>query len=193
MTQDVWLGFYGGEPLLSWPLVEKTVAYALKKFKNKFRFTLTTNGSLLNKEHILFFKKHHFDLVLSYDGLAQQSRDAGSVAAVEAALENLRRIYPAGYVVNSVFTPRTAPLLAVSMEKMLERGHSPLAVCHRTSASPGKKKTWRSWKRSSSRLAAMAKKHRQKTGRMPLENFAVDGTQGHFRLLGRPRPAGAAS
>ena len=86
LAREVWLGFYGGEPLLSWPLVKKTVAFAEKNFKNKFRFTLTTNGSLLKKEHILFFKKHRFDLLLSYDGLVQKNRDARSLPAVEAAL-----------------------------------------------------------------------------------------------------------
>ncbi len=123
LAGEVWLGFYGGEPLLNWPLVTKTVAYAEKNFRDTFRFTITSNGSLLKTEHILFMKKHRFELLLSCDGLAQKNRDAGSVAAVEAALENLRRIYPAGYAVNSVFTPRTVPLLAASMKEMLRRGH----------------------------------------------------------------------
>ena len=126
LAKEVWLGFYGGEPLLSWPLIEKTVAYAEKKSKNKFRFTLTTNGSLLKKEHILFFKKNRFKLVLSYDGLAQKNRDAGSVAAVEKALADLRALYPDGYAVNSVFTPQTVPLLAASMAEMLKQGHERL-------------------------------------------------------------------
>jgi len=189
LAGEVWLGFYGGEPLLSWPLVIKTVAYAEKNFRDKFRFTLTSNGSLVKKEHILFFKKHHFDLVLSYDGLAQKNRDAGSVAAVEAALENLQRIYPAGYAVNSVFTPRTAPLLAASMKEMLRRGHTRLRYAL-DQCGPWTKKDLAILEAQLGLLAAMAKKHRQQTGRMPLENFAADGKKGIFACsAGRDRLA----
>jgi len=189
LAAEVWLGFYGGEPLLSWPLVEKTVAYAEKNFRNKFRFTLTTNGSLVRKEHVLFFKKHRFNLVMSYDGLAQKNRDARSLLAVEAALTNLLQDYSEGYVINSVFTPRTAPLLAASMAKMLKQGHSrvqyALDLCV-----PWAKKDLAVLETQLGHLADVAKKHRQKTGGMPLENYAADGRQGIFACsAGRERLA----
>jgi len=179
LARETQLGFYGGEPLLSWPLIKKTVAYAAKNFAGKFRFTLTSNGSLLKPEHILFMKKHRFELLLSYDGLAQKKRDAGSVAAVEAALENLQRIYPAGYVINSVFTPRTAPLLAASMKEMLRRGHTRLRYAL-DQCVPWTKKDLAILKTQLGLLIAMAKKQRQQTGRMPLENFAANGEKGIF-------------
>jgi sulfatase maturation enzyme AslB (radical SAM superfamily) len=189
LAKEVWLGFYGGEPLLSWPLVEETVAYAGKKFKNRFLFTLTTNGSLLKKEHILFLKEHRFNLLLSYDGLAQKNRDAGSVAAVEAALENLRRIYPGGYIVNSVFTPKTVPLLAASMDKLLRRGHARLQYALDTTG-PWKKADLAALEKQLGRLAVMAEKHRRKTGKAPLENGAAAGKKGVFACFaGRDRLA----
>ncbi|MEI6613449.1 MAG: radical SAM protein, partial [Chrysiogenales bacterium] len=123
LAKEVWLGFYGGEPLLCWPLIEKTVAYAENKYKNGFRFTLTTNGSLLKKEHILFFKENQFELVLSYDGLAQKDRDPGSIVAVEAALANLQELYPEGYTINSVFTPATVSMLSASIGNLMGQGH----------------------------------------------------------------------
>lgn len=189
LAREVWLGFYGGEPLLSWPLVEKTVAYAEKKYKNKFRFTLTTNGSLLKKEHLLFFKRHRFDLVLSYDGLAQKNRDAGSVAQVEKALADLRELYPQGYMINSVFTPRTAPLLAASMEKMLKQGHFRLQYALDLCV-PWAEKDLAILETQLTRLANMVKKHQQETGRMPLENFAETKKKGVFACFaGRDRLA----
>ncbi|MCU0275526.1 MAG: radical SAM protein [Acidobacteria bacterium] len=189
LDREVWLGFYGGEALLSWPLVKKTVAYAEKNFKNKFRFTLTTNGSLVKKEHVVFFKKHHFDLVLSYDGLAQKNRDARSLPAVEAALMNLQQHYPDGYVINSVFTPDTVPLLAASIEQMLKQGHSRLQYALDLCV-PWAKKDLAVLETQLGRLANMAKKHRQKTGRMPLENFATNGRKGIFACFaGRDRLA----
>ncbi len=189
LADEAWLGFYGGEPLLSWPLIKKTVAYANQNFKGKFRFTLTTNGSLLKKEHVLFFRKHRFDLILSYDGLAQKFRDLRSLPALEAALMNLRQFYPDGYLIHSVFTTRTAPLLAASMEKMLKQGHSRLQYAL-DQCVPWAKKDLAVLEAQLGRLADKAKKHQRKTGKMPLENFAANGKKGIFACsAGRDRLA----
>ena len=189
LDKEVWLGFYGGEPLLNWPLVEDMVAYEEKKFKNRFRYTMTTNGSLLKKEHILFFKKYHFDLVLSYDGLAQKNRDAGSVAAVEKALAELLALYPEGYVINSVFTPQTVPLLAASVEELLRQGHNRMQYALDMGAPWGKKEL-AALEQQLDRLATVCKKHRQKTGNMPLENFNPASGKGIFACFaGRDRLA----
>ena len=189
LAGEVWLGFYGGEPLLSWPLVKRTVAYAEMEFKGRFRFTLTTNGSLLRKEHILFFKKHRFDLVLSCDGLAQKYRDAKSVSKVEKALADLRRLYPEGYVVNSVFTPKTVPLLAASMEKLFGQGHRRLQYALDTTA-PWKKADLAALERQLLRLATISGRHREITGEMPLQNLAAGGKKGVFACFaGRDRLA----
>ncbi|MBE0664582.1 MAG: radical SAM protein [Chrysiogenales bacterium] len=189
LDREVWLGFYGGEPLLSWPLIKKTVAYAEKNYKNKFRFTLTTNGSLLKKEHILFFKKYRFDLVLSYDGLAQKIRDARSLPEVETALKNLQHHYPDGYVINSVFTPQTVPLLAASMEEMLKRGHERLQYSLDTCV-PWKKADLAILEKQLDRLTTICVRHQQKHGKMPLENFKKNEGQGIFACFaGRDRLA----
>ncbi|MBU4308086.1 MAG: radical SAM protein [Acidobacteria bacterium] len=189
LAEEVWLGFYGGEPLLSWPQIEKTVAYSDKKYKNRFRFTLTSNGSLLKKEHIDFFKKHHFSLILSYDGLAQKSRDGGSVAAVEAALGDLKELYPEGYMVNSVFTPRTVPLLAASIDEMLKQGHKRLQYALDMSV-PWGDEDLGAMEDQLNRLAMICMEHRQKTGDMPLENFRENDKKGIFACFaGRDRLA----
>ena len=52
--------FFGGEPLLNWEVCKKTVEYArsIEKEKNKnFRFTLTTNGLLIDDDVIEFSNK----------------------------------------------------------------------------------------------------------------------------------------
>jgi sulfatase maturation enzyme AslB (radical SAM superfamily) len=189
LQKEVWLGFYGGEPLLAWPLVEKTVAFAEKKFKNSFHFTLTSNGSLLKKKHISFFKEKRFELVLSYDGLAQEKRDPGSIAAVEAALQNLQEFYPKGYTINSVFTPRTVSLLAASMEKMMGQGHRNLRYALDLSI-PWEKPDLEALERQLARLVAVCMKHRQKTRGTPLENFREEGKTGVFACsAGRDRLA----
>ncbi len=189
LAKEVWLGFYGGEPLLAWPLVEKTVAHVRKNRKNEFHFTLTTNGSLLNEEHILFFKENCFDLVLSYDGLAQARRDPGSVVAVEKALADLKELYPEGYTINSVFTAQTVSLLAASMEKMMAQGHRNLRYSLDLRL-PWKKPHLEALERQLDRLAAICLKYRQETGSTPLENFKEERKKGVFACFaGRDRLA----
>ena len=63
--------FFGGEPLMNWQVVKDLVAYGreLEKTNDKhFRFTLTTNGVLLNDEVQEFVNKEMDNVVLSLDG-----------------------------------------------------------------------------------------------------------------------------
>lgn len=63
--------FFGGEPLLNWNVVKQLVEYGRSKeeeFNKKFRFTLTTNGVLLNDEIMEFCNKEMSNVVLSLDG-----------------------------------------------------------------------------------------------------------------------------
>lgn len=63
--------FFGGEPLLNFDIVKQLVAYArsIEKEKGKnFRFTLTTNGVLLNDEVMEWANKECYNVVLSLDG-----------------------------------------------------------------------------------------------------------------------------
>lgn len=63
--------FFGGEPLMNFDVVKKLVAYArsIEKEKNKnFRFTLTTNGVLIDDDVIEFANKEMSNVVLSLDG-----------------------------------------------------------------------------------------------------------------------------
>lgn len=61
--------FFGGEPFLAIDTVIKTINYAKKKYSNiKFRFTLTTNASLITKEIEDFLFENDVSIVLSLDG-----------------------------------------------------------------------------------------------------------------------------
>ncbi len=63
--------FFGGEPLMNWQVVKDLVNYgrSLEKQNNKkFRFTLTTNGILLNDEIMEFLNREMSNVVLSIDG-----------------------------------------------------------------------------------------------------------------------------
>lgn len=63
--------FFGGEPLMNFDVVKKLVEYArsIEKEKNKnFRFTLTTNGVLVDDDVIEFSNREMSNVVLSLDG-----------------------------------------------------------------------------------------------------------------------------
>lgn len=63
--------FFGGEPLMNWQVVKELVKYgrSLEAPNNKkFRFTLTTNGVLLNDEILEFANREMANVVLSIDG-----------------------------------------------------------------------------------------------------------------------------
>ena len=63
--------FFGGEPLMNFDVVKKTVEYARAKeqeYGKNFRFTITTNGLLLDDDKIDFINKEMHNCVLSIDG-----------------------------------------------------------------------------------------------------------------------------
>ncbi|MBR6897955.1 MAG: thioether cross-link-forming SCIFF peptide maturase [Lachnospiraceae bacterium] len=63
--------FFGGEPTMNWDVVKRLVEYGRsieEKNNMKFRFTLTTNGVLLNDEIMEFCNREMSNVVLSLDG-----------------------------------------------------------------------------------------------------------------------------
>ncbi len=63
--------FFGGEPLMNWQVVKDLVKYGREQevlHNKKFRFTLTTNGVLLDDEVMEFANREMSNVVLSIDG-----------------------------------------------------------------------------------------------------------------------------
>ena len=68
---NIEVDFFGGEPLMAFDTVRKTVEYAKEQAKlhdKNFRFTITTNGMLLTDDKIDFINKEMSNVVLSLDG-----------------------------------------------------------------------------------------------------------------------------
>ena len=69
--ENLEVDFFGGEPLMNWEVVKQLVAYGRELERNypkHFRFTLTTNGVLLNEEIMTFCNREMDNVVLSIDG-----------------------------------------------------------------------------------------------------------------------------
>lgn len=68
-SEDITIGFYGGEPLIEFGLIKKCVEYINLLFEGrKLTYVLTTNATLLTEEMIHYFDDNNFILTFSMDG-----------------------------------------------------------------------------------------------------------------------------
>jgi uncharacterized protein len=100
---SVIVGFYGGEPLLNPSLLRTTADYARKTLEGKkLTLTLTTNGTLLNRETMDFLAANEFFVYVSLDGpreMTDRNRvfggsGKGAYDAVASRLQEFQRLYP---------------------------------------------------------------------------------------------------
>ena len=103
--KELSIGFYGGEPLLNFQVIEKIVEYSKRKFKNwNLIFTVTTNCTILNDDIIDFLIKNNFKTLISLDGPAENHDSkrvfpdgSGSFDIVIKNLEKIRSMDPHYY------------------------------------------------------------------------------------------------
>jgi uncharacterized protein len=76
------ISFHGGEPLLKFDIIKKIVEYVNYNWsKKKIKFSIQTNGSLINTEIISFLEKNNFTVGISLDGINKETnsfRDTGN-------------------------------------------------------------------------------------------------------------------
>lgn len=98
-SQKPHIGFYGGEPLLNFEIIKKSVEYAKQIFDKNLLFALTTNATLVTDEIADFFAENAFNLVISLDG-PQRLHDANRVftdgsGSFEKAAAGIKKIVKA--------------------------------------------------------------------------------------------------
>lgn len=102
--------FFGGEPLLNYPLIKTVVEYSLKKvhMANKnVSFSITTNGTLLDDEIIHFLQGHNIKTMISFDGTRE--------------LQNSQRPFKSGNDSYDIILPKIKNLLKIIPQAM---GHA---------------------------------------------------------------------
>lgn len=65
------LGFFGGEPMLNFPLIKEVIAYCEhieRRYDKKFTYSMTTNGTLLTEGKIKFLRSKNVGIMISLDG-----------------------------------------------------------------------------------------------------------------------------
>jgi MoaA/NifB/PqqE/SkfB family radical SAM enzyme len=125
-TDGCSVNFYGGEPLLAFELIQQAVAYIQQKSRGLdkgIKFSMTSNGSLIDDHVLQFLQKNRFSLLLSFDGLAQEvSRKKGSFGQIVSVIEMILNKRGIDFEINSVFTPKTIGYLSRSIQFVAELG-----------------------------------------------------------------------
>lgn len=114
----------GGEPLLSFPLIQKTVEYIHKIADNteyKYNIGLVTNGSLITPEIIDYFTKWKVDMAVSFEILPDlQNKERGNYEKVAANIDMmLDRKFPFG--IRTTFTPESVGRMCEMIEEVHNR------------------------------------------------------------------------
>jgi len=108
------IDFFGGEPLLNWDVVKGIVSYARERENpgKKFRFTLTTNGVLIDDEVISYANREMHNIVLSLDGRGEVNdrhrRLMDDTGSYDTVLPKLKQTVEArrgkGYYIRGTYT-----------------------------------------------------------------------------------------
>ncbi len=130
--------FFGGEPLMNFDVVKQLVAYAREVEKEKgknFRFTLTTNGVLIDDDVIDFANREMSNVVLSLDGrkeIHDRFRvDYAGNGSFDRIVPKFQKLVNArdgkGYYMRGTFTHANPDFLK-DIQTMLDLGFSELSM-----------------------------------------------------------------
>ncbi len=130
--------FFGGEPLMNFQVVKDLVAYARsieKEAGKNFRFTLTTNGVLIDDDVIDFANKECSNVVLSLDGRKEihdrYRVDYAGNGSWEKIVPKFQQLVEArggkGYYMRGTFTHANPDFLK-DIEVMLDLGFNELSM-----------------------------------------------------------------
>ena len=79
-TKPIRISFYGGEPLVNYPLVQYAIQVGQQRWEDDVTFSVSTNGTLLTEERIAWLVNNGVELAISIDG-TQPFHDAHRVDA----------------------------------------------------------------------------------------------------------------
>lgn len=131
-SEEMVLGFFGGEPLLAWELLQtSTLLVEEKAYMSNTHLikTLTTNGLLLDAPKALWLAQHNFRIALSLDGNEAMHtihrlfpNHTSSYGNVLDALELIQHHFsPNAYTLITVITPHNIHHLYESVVELVEK------------------------------------------------------------------------
>lgn len=130
--------FFGGEPLMNFDVVKRLVAYArsIENEKGKhFRFTLTTNGMLIDDDVIDFANREMDNVVLSLDGRKEVNdrfrKTVGGIGSFDVIVPKFQKLVKArgdkSYYMRGTFT-HFNPDFTNDIQTMLDLGFDELSM-----------------------------------------------------------------
>jgi sulfatase maturation enzyme AslB (radical SAM superfamily) len=172
--------FYGGEPLLEFPLIRRAVALVRDTSPpgKKVGYSIITNGTLLDDERCEFLAEHDFDTQLSFDGVpeAQDVRGKGTFAVLDRRLDRLRESHAGWFSerlsTSTTLSSRTLPHLAQSFQYFLSKRVRTIGMHPLFTHDPG----WTVDKIDAldeqfARVFEVCKRHYERTGEVPFPEF----------------------
>ncbi|HTY64329.1 MAG TPA: radical SAM protein [Acidobacteriota bacterium] len=174
---QVELMFLGGEPLLEFNLLRRAVSYAeaLDRGGKHFRFSLSTNGTLVSETVADYLDEHKFDVQLSFDGVqeAQLYRGRGTFEILDRLLDSFRaehaELFRNRLRIALTVVPETISFLSNSIQYLLEKDVREIFISSCTTPYPG----WQADKIHEldevfARIAELSRNHVEKTGSIPV-------------------------
>lgn len=102
-SPEIFVSFYGGEPILELDLIKECVSYIKIKSEGKrVNYSLTTNGTLLNRKAVEYFVENDFGILISLDGPKEIHNKErvyafngnGTFDTIIKNIENIKVFYP---------------------------------------------------------------------------------------------------
>ena len=175
LNDNVFISFYGGEPLLSFSLIKKivhSVGNKNKESNKNINFSVSTNGSLINDHVISFFNDHKFKVGLSFDGIPQdKQRKKESFRKLIPVIRKLSENPKIELLINSVFTPTTIQYLSKSIELLLNL-KVPRIRCSLSFLKPWDENSISRYKDELIKTRELLLPIYRKTGTIPIINFS---------------------
>lgn len=113
--------FFGGEPLLNFNTLKEVVKYCESLKHKRFKYSITTNGTIINDEIIAFFKEHNFNIIVSVDGNEKiQNENRPFVNGNESfftVFQNIKRMEKEGisFLSRSTVVPEKSNLIDIAI------------------------------------------------------------------------------
>jgi len=116
-SDPVYIGFYGGEPLMKFPLIKECVEYSRLLFENKtINFSITTNATLMTPKIADFLLQNNFSILVSLDGPPEihdryrvDADGNGSyrqtISGLKVLADRRKEIKKGDISINAVYTP----------------------------------------------------------------------------------------
>lgn len=134
-SQNAGFSFFGGEPLLKFNLLKEVVEYGRERAKlcrRNINFGITTNGTMLADDIIVWLKENRLNIVYSMDGLPHEDNQRNFLSGMPSgavALENAKKLLDAGLrpVIRWTVVPGQLANLYSDLKALVEMGFEIIA------------------------------------------------------------------